>query len=76
MPNKDQLEGKAREFGGSAQEKAGNITGNEDLEARGVANRGEGKAQSAFGDAKEKAEDIKDKIEDAAGDLKNKVAHH
>ena len=41
MPNKDQFEGKAKELGGSAQEKAGEVTGDEDLEARGAANRGD-----------------------------------
>jgi len=52
MPNEDQFEGKAREVGGSVQEKAGEVTGDEDLETRGAANKGEGKAQGALGTVK------------------------
>jgi len=62
MPNKDEFKGKAKELGGTAQEKAGEVTGDEDLEARGAANRGEGKVQGAFGKVKETAEELKDKV--------------
>jgi uncharacterized protein YjbJ (UPF0337 family) len=62
MPNEDQIRGKARELGGSAQEKAGEATGNEDLEHRGAATKGKGKVQGAVGNVKEKADDLKDKV--------------
>jgi uncharacterized protein YjbJ (UPF0337 family) len=62
MPNRDQVEGKGREIGGAVQEKAGDVTGDEDLEARGAANKTEGKVQGAVGKVKEKAGDLKDKL--------------
>jgi uncharacterized protein YjbJ (UPF0337 family) len=62
MPNKDQFEGKAREVGGSAQEKAGEVTGDEDLQARGAATKGKGKVQGTVGTVKDKAGKLKDKV--------------
>ena len=62
MPNRDRIEGKGREIGGTLQEKTGEITGDEELEARGAANKTEGKVQGTFGKVKEKAGDLKDKI--------------
>jgi uncharacterized protein YjbJ (UPF0337 family) len=62
MPNKDQVKGKAREVGGAAQEKTGELTGDEDLQARGTTNRAKGKAQGTVGKVKEGAEDLKDKV--------------
>jgi uncharacterized protein YjbJ (UPF0337 family) len=62
MPNKDRVKGKAREVGGTAQEKTGELTGDEDLQARGAANRAKGKAQGTVGTVKEGAEDLKDKV--------------
>jgi uncharacterized protein YjbJ (UPF0337 family) len=49
MADWDQIEGEAKE-------KAGEVTGDEDLEA-------EGKAQGAWGDTKEAAEDMKEAAE-------------
>jgi uncharacterized protein YjbJ (UPF0337 family) len=62
MPNEDQIKGKGREFGGAVQEKAGEITGDQDLEARGAANKTEGKVQGTVGKVKEKAGEVMDKI--------------
>ncbi len=61
MPNKDHVKGKAREVGGTAQEKIGEATGDEELEARGAGNRAGGKAQGAIGDLKDAAGDLKEK---------------
>jgi uncharacterized protein YjbJ (UPF0337 family) len=62
MPNKDQVEGKGRELGGSAQEKAGEVTGNENLEAHGAATKSKGKIQGKVGDVKKGVGDLKDKV--------------
>jgi uncharacterized protein YjbJ (UPF0337 family) len=62
MPNSDQFEGKARELGGSAQEKTGEVTGNEDLEARGAAAKSKGKIQGTVGNVEKAAGDLKDKL--------------
>lgn len=63
--NKDKMEGKAKELGGKVQEKAGQWTGDRDLEAEGKGNQLEGKAQGMVGDVKEKAGELKDKMKDA-----------
>jgi len=55
--NKDHIEGKTKEATGRAKDKAGEMTGNEDLEARGEAERVEGKTQGAWGKAKDAIRD-------------------
>jgi uncharacterized protein YjbJ (UPF0337 family) len=44
--DRDRMEGKVKEGTGWAKDKAGEMTGNQDLEARGEAERTEGKAQA------------------------------
>jgi uncharacterized protein YjbJ (UPF0337 family) len=65
VANKDRFEGKAREVGGSVQEKTGEVTGNEEMEARGAAKKTHGKVQGAAG-----------KVKDAAGDIKDALTGH
>ena len=60
--DKDQVKGKAKVAAGSVREKAGDMTGNRDMESKGAAQKMEGKAQGGFGKAKDSARDIKDKI--------------
>lgn len=62
--NKDRMEGKVKEAAGWTKDKAGEMTGNEDLEARGEAERAEGKAQGALGKAKDAARDAADAVKD------------
>jgi uncharacterized protein YjbJ (UPF0337 family) len=62
---RDRLEGKVKEGTGWAKDKAGELTGNEELEARGEAERTEGKAQGAVGKVKEAAGDAVDAVKDA-----------
>jgi uncharacterized protein YjbJ (UPF0337 family) len=62
MANKDRVQGKARELGGTAQERVGAATGDEELEAHGAGKRARGKAQGAVGKVKEAAEDLKDTV--------------
>ena len=48
----DKTEGTAKEAIGAVKEKAGEMVGNENLEARGVAEKTEGKVQQKVGDVK------------------------
>ena len=60
--DKDRVEGKAKEATGWAQDKAGEVTGDQDLEARGEAQSAEGKGQGALGKVKDAARDVKDSV--------------
>ena len=61
----DRLEGKTKEATGYVKDKAGEVTGNEELEAHGEAERTEGKAQGAWGKVKDAAGDAADAVKDA-----------
>ncbi|MEO5754482.1 MAG: CsbD family protein [Chthoniobacterales bacterium] len=50
--NEDKAEGTAKEAIGTVKQKTGELVGNEDLEARGAAERAEGKVQDKMGDVK------------------------
>ncbi|MEO9255888.1 MAG: CsbD family protein [Tepidiformaceae bacterium] len=60
--NEDKVEGKAKEAMGSVREKAGDVTDNEEMQAKGAEQKHEGKAQGMMGSIKEKAEELKDKV--------------
>jgi uncharacterized protein YjbJ (UPF0337 family) len=60
--NKDQVKGKGKEAVGSAREEAGRVTGNEDLEAKGAAQKTEGKVQHGVGTVKDRAGKLKDRV--------------
>ncbi len=62
--NEDQIKGKAEKAKGYVKEKAGEVTGNENLEAEGSAERVAGKARETVGNAKEKVKDAVDDITD------------
>lgn len=62
MPNKTQVKGKTKEGTGAVREKAGKVTGNRDMEAKGSAQKNEGKVQGAVGKVKQMAGDLKDKV--------------
>ncbi len=57
--NKDQVEGRVKEAKGTIKEVAGQLVGNEKLEAKGAAQKIVGKAQAKFGDVKK---DVKDAV--------------
>jgi uncharacterized protein YjbJ (UPF0337 family) len=57
---KDKVEGKAKEVAGSVREKFGEMTGNEETEARGTVQKHEGKGQQTVGKVKGKAKDIEE----------------
>ncbi|MGE4240652.1 CsbD family protein [Ramlibacter sp.] len=51
--NKHQVKGVGKDALGKAKETAGQLTGDRELEAKGLAKQAEGKAQKALGDVKE-----------------------
>lgn len=55
--HKDEAKGAAKDVAGSIKEAAGKVTGNERLEAEGVAERVEGKVQKGVGALKDAARD-------------------
>jgi uncharacterized protein YjbJ (UPF0337 family) len=52
MPNEDQADGKWEQTKGWVKDKAGEITGDRELEAEGEAQNTAGEAQEAWGDVK------------------------
>jgi uncharacterized protein YjbJ (UPF0337 family) len=58
----DKVKGKTNEMVGAARRKAGDMTGNESMEAKGAAQEMKGKGQGMVGEAKDKADDLKDKV--------------
>ena len=64
--NKDQVKGRTEEAKGKIKEIAGELVGNEKLEAEGKILKNLGKAQAKFGDVKKNVKDaVKDAVEDA-----------
>lgn len=59
--NEDQLKGSMKDMGGKIQEKAGELTGSEKTEAKGIKNQAEGKIQKGAGDAKEAFHDANER---------------
>lgn len=53
--HKDEIKGAAKDAAGSIKEAAGKATGNERLEAEGVAEKTEGKIQKGVGNLKDAA---------------------
>jgi uncharacterized protein YjbJ (UPF0337 family) len=51
-PNEDEVEGQWEQAKGWVKDKAGEVTGDRELEAEGEADRAEGKTQEAWGDIK------------------------
>jgi uncharacterized protein YjbJ (UPF0337 family) len=59
--NKDRVEGSVKQAKGSLKEAVGKATGNRRTQAKGVAEKAEGKVQSAVGGAKDKVKAHKSK---------------
>jgi uncharacterized protein YjbJ (UPF0337 family) len=59
--NKDQVEGRAREMGGSIQEEMGKLTGKKTLRVKGAMNKAVGAGQAKLGDLAERAKDANKK---------------
>jgi uncharacterized protein YjbJ (UPF0337 family) len=56
--DKQRVEGGIKKATGTIKEKAGQVTGDRDLEAEGTADRGEGKIRSAVGHVKDAVRDL------------------
>ena len=54
IPNRDEVEGKFEQAKGAVKDKAGEMTGDRDLEAEGESERAGGKVQEGFGTARRK----------------------
>jgi len=67
-PNHDEVEGKWEKAKGFVKDKAGEITGDEDLEARGEAQRAAGHAQEDWGKIKHGVGDAVKAVGDAIKD--------
>lgn len=63
--NKDQIKGAAKEAAGKVQGGVGKAMGNETQQAKGALREAEGKVQKTAGN-------VRDKIEDAADDRRNR----
>lgn len=57
MPDRDRVEGAAKNMGGKIKEAAGKVTGDEKLKAEGRADQVEGKVQNAVGGVKDALRD-------------------
>ena len=64
MPDMDQVKGKAREAGGAVQEKAGQATGDRNMEAEGEERKDKGKLEGAWGNVKNAAGNAADAVKD------------
>jgi uncharacterized protein YjbJ (UPF0337 family) len=58
----DRVKGAAREISGKVKEAAGDLTGNEEMEAEGKADQLEGKGQKIIGKVKDKAGEIRRRV--------------
>ena len=59
--NKDQVKGAAKDIAGKAQQKAGELTGSDKQQVKGLKNQAEGKIQKGVGNAKDALDDATDK---------------
>jgi uncharacterized protein YjbJ (UPF0337 family) len=71
MDNK--IKGKANQAVGAVREKAGDVTGNDDLEREGREQQSKGDAQEALGKAEDQAKRATDKAKDAAENVAGKM---
>ncbi|HUS20094.1 MAG TPA: CsbD family protein [Terriglobales bacterium] len=60
----NRVKGKMKDVKGRVERQVGEWTGDEKLQAEGIAHQGEGKVQNAFGNAKDKVRDIADDVKD------------
>src|SRR3954462_7953258 len=65
----DRVTGKMKDFAGKAQEKFGEMTGNEEQEAKGAGKQAEGKVQNTFGNLKDAGRNIADDVKNAGRNI-------
>lgn len=68
FPNEDEVDGKWEQAKGFVKDKAGELTGDADLEAEGEAQRAGGKTQEAWGKVKSGVGDAVKAVGDAIDD--------
>ncbi len=73
IPNKDELEGKVEQAKGWVKDKAGEATGDRDLEAEGEAQNAEGKTQETWGKFKRGVGETVDAVGNAISDAGDKI---
>jgi uncharacterized protein YjbJ (UPF0337 family) len=61
----DNAKGKANELAGGVRRKAGEVTGNEKMQAKGAGQQAKGKGQQAVGSAKDAGKKAKDAVKSA-----------
>lgn len=64
-PNKDEVEGKYEQAKGSIKEGLGRLTGDEEMEAEGSADKAKGDVQESWGGAKRKVGEAIEDVGDA-----------
>jgi uncharacterized protein YjbJ (UPF0337 family) len=69
----DKAKGHVKEVVGKVKEKVGGAIGDHELEAKGTAQRVEGKKDRLKGEIKDKIDDVKDHIEAGVGVVKDKI---
>jgi uncharacterized protein YjbJ (UPF0337 family) len=62
--NKDEIKGKITQAKGTLKEKAGEVTDDPELQAKGAAEQGKGRVQEGFGAAKRKVSETIEDITD------------
>jgi uncharacterized protein YjbJ (UPF0337 family) len=72
-PNKGEVEGKFEQAKGWVKDKAGEVTGDRDLEAEGEAQNAEGKSQETWGKVKHGVGDVVDAVGDAVKNTGDKI---
>jgi uncharacterized protein YjbJ (UPF0337 family) len=71
--NNDEIKGKYEQAKGYIKDKAGELTGNERLEAEGEAQRVKGEGQETWGKFKRGVSDVVDSVGEAISDAGKKV---
>lgn len=73
IPNKDQVEGKWEQAKGWVKDKAGEVSGDAELEAEGEAQNAAGKGQEAWGEVKEGVGKAVGAVGDALSDAGDRI---
>lgn len=72
-PNKDEVEGKWEQAKGWVKDKAGEISGDSELEADGEVQQAEGETQESWGKVKRGVGDAVDSIGEAISDAGDRI---
>jgi uncharacterized protein YjbJ (UPF0337 family) len=73
IPNNDEMEGKWEQVKGTVKDKAGEITGDRDLETEGEVQNAEGETQETWGKFKRGVGETVDAVGDAISDAGDRI---